>query len=77
MSPIQFSALKALNPLEEKPERGENHDGQTDIEEVPHDALLGVSLCAPPGPAAHPGGVGQAAGGPFAQASFRWWPRRR
>jgi hypothetical protein len=43
MSPIQFSALKALDPLDQKPERGENHDGQTDIEEVPHGALLGVS----------------------------------
>jgi hypothetical protein len=48
MSPIQFSALKALNPLEQEPERGENHDGQTDIEKVLHGALLGVPLRAPP-----------------------------
>jgi hypothetical protein len=52
MSPIQFSALKALDPLDQKPERGENHDGQTDIQKVLHGALLGVPLRAPPGPAA-------------------------
>ncbi len=69
MSPIQFSTLKALNPFDQKPERGENHDGQSDIEEVPHGALLGVPLRAPPEPAARPGVVGQAAGGPFARAS--------
>ena len=71
MSPIQFSALKALDPLDEKPERGENHDGQTDIEEVPHDALLGVALCAPPGPAARPGGVGTGGGRPVRTGIFQ------
>jgi hypothetical protein len=44
MSPIQFSTLKALNPLDQKPERGENHDGQADIQKVLHGALLGVAL---------------------------------
>ena len=42
MRPIQFSTLKALDPLDQKPERGENHDGQSDVEQVPHVALLGV-----------------------------------
>ena len=43
MRPIQFSALKALDPLDEEEERGEHHDGQPDVDEVEHGALLGVS----------------------------------
>ena len=35
-----FSALKALDPLDEKEERGENHDRQPDVDEVKHGTLL-------------------------------------
>jgi hypothetical protein len=41
--PIRFSALKALDPLEDEEENAEHHDGQTDIEQVLHGALLGVN----------------------------------
>jgi hypothetical protein len=41
--PIQFSALKALDPLDEEEERGEYDDGQPDVDEVEHGALLGVT----------------------------------
>ena len=50
MRPMMFSALKALDPLHEEEERGENHDGQPDIDEVEHGALQGFLLLAPPGP---------------------------
>ena len=36
MRPIQFSTLKALNSLDEEPQRAENHDGQADIGKVEH-----------------------------------------
>ena len=50
-----FSALKALDPLDEEEERGEHDDRQADVDEVEHGALLGVSqgrgaaqkLCGP------------------------------
>ena len=41
--PIQFSALKALDPLDEQEERGEHDDRQPDVYEVEHGALLGVT----------------------------------
>jgi hypothetical protein len=41
--PIQFSALKALDPLDEEEERGEYDDRQPDVDEVEHGALLGVA----------------------------------
>jgi hypothetical protein len=45
--PIRFSALKALDPLDEEEKRGENHDDQPDIDEVEHGALQGFLLvCA-------------------------------
>jgi hypothetical protein len=49
--PIQFSALKALDPLDEKEERGEDDDRQPDVQEIEHRALLGVTagLCIGPG----------------------------
>jgi hypothetical protein len=34
--PIQFSALKVLDPLDEKEERGEDDDRQADAEQVRH-----------------------------------------
>jgi hypothetical protein len=43
MRPIQFSALKALDPLDEEEERGEYDDRQPDVDEVEHGALLGVT----------------------------------
>jgi hypothetical protein len=36
MSPIQFSTLKALDPLDQKPERGEDDNRQADKEKVLH-----------------------------------------
>jgi len=75
MRPMMFSALKALDPLHEEEERGENHDGQPDIDEVEHGALQGFLLvCAPlPG---HPLGgrrvVGAACYGTF-QVAVRTW----
>ena len=39
--PSQFSALKALDPLDQKPECGEDDDGQADVDEVEHEVLLG------------------------------------
>ena len=38
-----FSALKALDPLDEQEERGEHDDRQADVDEVEHGALLGVT----------------------------------
>jgi len=35
-----FSALKALDPLDEKEERGEDDDRQPDVDEVEHGTLL-------------------------------------
>jgi hypothetical protein len=43
MRPMMFSALKALDPLDEEEERGEHDDRQADIDEVEHGALLGVT----------------------------------
>jgi hypothetical protein len=37
--PSQFSALKALDPLDEEVENGEDQDGQADICKVLHGAL--------------------------------------
>src|SRR5215472_17197581 len=34
--PIQFSALKALDPLHQQPQRGEDDDRQADIQQVGH-----------------------------------------
>jgi len=34
--PIQFSALKALDPLHDEKEHGEDDKRQADIEQVPH-----------------------------------------
>jgi hypothetical protein len=41
--PMMFSALKALDPLDEEEERGEHDDRQADVDEVEHGALLGVT----------------------------------
>ena len=43
MRPMMFSALKALDPLDEQEERGENDDRYADIEQVEHGALLDVA----------------------------------
>jgi hypothetical protein len=43
MRPMMFSALKALDPLDEEEERGEHDDRQPDVDEVEHGALLGVT----------------------------------
>jgi hypothetical protein len=37
MSPIQFSALKSLDPLQDEVKHGEDTDGQADKGEVEHD----------------------------------------
>jgi hypothetical protein len=34
--PIQFSALKALDPLQDEEEHGEDDDGQDDVKQVRH-----------------------------------------
>jgi hypothetical protein len=44
--PMMFSALKALDPLDEEEERGEHDDRQADVDEVEHGALLGVTAGA-------------------------------
>ena len=67
--PIQFSALKALNPLHEEEERGENDDRQPDIDEVEHGALLGFLLVCAPWPAARSGEAG--GGRPVSAGSFQ------
>jgi hypothetical protein len=36
ISPIQFSALKVLNPLDDEDEHGEDDDRQADVEEIRH-----------------------------------------
>jgi hypothetical protein len=36
ISPTQFSALKVLDRLHDQEEHGEDHDGQTDHQEVIH-----------------------------------------
>jgi hypothetical protein len=36
IKPIQFSALKGLNPLQDEEQDGEDDDRQADIEQVPH-----------------------------------------
>src|SRR6516225_10880067 len=51
--PIQLSALKALDPLHQEPERGEDDDDQADIEHVGHGPS---SDCRNPGATpGHPG----------------------
>src|SRR5262249_12362319 len=40
--PIQFSALKALDPLDEQPQHRKGDNGQADIEKVLHGSLLGL-----------------------------------
>jgi hypothetical protein len=42
ISPTQLLALKTLDPLDEKEERDENHDGQPDIQNIGHGASLGA-----------------------------------
>jgi hypothetical protein len=37
--PIRFSALKALDPLQDEEEHGEHDDREADIEQVGHGAL--------------------------------------
>src|SRR5690348_11116822 len=44
--PSQFSALKALDPLHQQPQRGEDDYGQADVEQVRHGPS---SDCAAPG----------------------------
>jgi hypothetical protein len=38
-SPIQFSALKALNSLHEEPQEAENRNRKQDIKEIVHKPL--------------------------------------
>ena len=59
--PIRFSALKTLDPLDEEEKRGENHDGQPDIDEVEHGALQGFLLVCATWPATRSGGCGRRA----------------
>src|SRR5215510_5628390 len=40
--PSQLLTLKPLDPLDQEPQRGENHDHQADIQHVKHGALLRV-----------------------------------
>ena len=68
--PIRFSALKTLDPLDEEEKRGENHDGQPDIDEVEHGALQGFLLVCATWPATRSGA--RVAGGPRMQALPRW-----
>jgi hypothetical protein len=42
--PTQFSALKVLDPLDEKEERGEDDDRQADTEQVRHGGSLGCAV---------------------------------
>jgi hypothetical protein len=42
--PMRFSALKALDPLQDEEEHGEHHDGQADIDHVGHGALLAAYI---------------------------------
>ena len=39
--PSQLLTLKALDPLDQQPERGEDDDGQADEQKVEHGVLLG------------------------------------
>jgi hypothetical protein len=41
--PSQLSALKVLNPLDQEDEQRENDDRQTDVQQIVHRELLGVS----------------------------------
>jgi hypothetical protein len=36
IKPIQFSALKALDPLDDEDEHGEDDDRQADVQQVVH-----------------------------------------
>jgi hypothetical protein len=52
MRPIQFSALKVLDHPHEKEERGEDHDGDADDEQIVHGsikALISAVNCRPDG----------------------------
>jgi hypothetical protein len=44
ISPIQLSALKALNSLDQQEKGSENYDGEPDVEEVGHGASFGASV---------------------------------
>jgi hypothetical protein len=44
ISPIQFSALKVLNPLQDEEEYGEDDDRQPDAKQVQHGLLLWSKL---------------------------------
>ena len=44
--PSQLSALKVLDPLDQEDEQRENDDRQTDVQQIVHRELLGVS-CVP------------------------------
>ena len=47
--PSQLLTLKALDPLHQEPERGEDDDCQADVDEVEHGVLLaGRGAGAPP-----------------------------
>jgi hypothetical protein len=39
--PSQLLTLKALDPLDQQPESGEDDDGQADVDEVEHGSSLG------------------------------------
>jgi hypothetical protein len=38
--PMRFSALKALDPLQDEEEHGEHDDREADVKQVGHGALL-------------------------------------
>jgi hypothetical protein len=55
--PIQFSALKVLDHPHEEEERGEDHDGDADDEQIVHGfikALISAINCLPHGSHAAP-----------------------
>jgi hypothetical protein len=45
MRPIQFSALKVLNPLDDEDEHGEDDDRQADVKQIRHHKLLWKGMC--------------------------------
>ena len=46
--PIQFSALKVLNPLDNEDEHGEDDDRQADVKQIRHHKLLWKGMCYGP-----------------------------
>src|ERR1700685_4467014 len=46
--PIQFSALKVLNPLDDEDEHGEDDDRQADVKQIRHHKLLWKGMCYGP-----------------------------